>query len=337
MGILRGSARVRVAGVVMGLVGLASLVFAGSPSAALGGAKQDCRAMNLYAEQLPNATDGTVRLGYGETPQTASIPGPLIVLTEGECINITLTNDIPAGTLKRIRGQYGMPGSYPLAVSIHPHGVKYAITSDGTFHTNSYVEPGQSRTYTWTAVAGTTAGYWWYHDHMVGTDHGSGGLAAGLWGGLIVRRPGDTLPDKPTFVVAMGDNATINLQHSPLTPHFTAREGQRVEFLIFAWGNSVHTFHLHGHSWADDRTGAINPNDPYQRMIDNKILGPADSFGFQVIAGQDVGPGMWMYHCHIQAHSDAGMRGIFQVFPASGGPSTGSAGSSSGMNMDMGG
>jgi hypothetical protein len=48
-------------------------------------------------------------------------------------------------------------------------------------------------------------------------------------------------------------------------------------------------------------------------LIDNKTLGPADSFGFQVVAGEHVGPGAWMYHCHVQGHSDAGMTGIFLV------------------------
>jgi FtsP/CotA-like multicopper oxidase with cupredoxin domain len=44
-----------------------------------------------------------------------------------------------------------------------------------------------------------------------------------------------------------------------------------------------------------------------------KITGPADSFGFQVIAGEHVGPGAWMYHCHVQSHSDMGMAGLFLV------------------------
>ncbi|MBR7678350.1 multicopper oxidase domain-containing protein, partial [Streptomyces daliensis] len=49
------------------------------------------------------------------------------------------------------------------------------------------------------------------------------------------------------------------------------------------------------------------------RVIDNKITGPADSFGFQVLAGEHVGPGKWMYHCHVQSHSDMGMAGLFIV------------------------
>jgi manganese oxidase len=37
-----------------------------------------------------------------------------------------------------------------------------------------------------------------------------------------------------------------------------------------------------------------------------------------VIAGERVGPGAWMYHCHVQGHSDAGMAGIFAVAGADG-------------------
>ncbi len=278
-----------------------------------GGIAKPCREMHLYAEVIKQGSIPETRLGFGLTPDTATIPGPLIVLNEGECMRIQLTNDIPGRLLKKERAFYGQT-DLPLGVSIHPHGVKYQQDSDGTAMTNSITPPGTSRVYTWYASA-NTAGYWWYHDHNVGTDHGTGGLAAGMWGGLIVRRAGDPVPDVPTFVVAFGDNATIDLQHFPDTPVFTAVQGQRVEFLVFAWGNDFHTFHLHAHSWADNRTGIFDPNDPNVRTLDAVPVTPSFSFGFQVIAGDVSGPGDWMYHCHVQAHSDAGMWSIFRVLP----------------------
>jgi len=74
--------------------------------------------------------------------------------------------------------------------------------------------------------------------------------------------------------------------------------GDRVEFVMITHGEYYHTFHMHGHRWADNRTGMpTGPDDPSQ-VIDNKIVGPADSFGFQVLAGEGVGAGAWMYHCH---------------------------------------
>lgn len=296
------------------------------------------RRMHLYAEELPPYEEGP-RIGWGLAPGQATIPGPTIQMLEGECLSITVHNDVPAETLEALRQKYGGHEADPLGVSLHVHGVKYTQASDGTQQTNSIVPPGRSRTYKWFAeprveVAGRivsqgTAGYWWYHDHVVGTDHGSGGLDTGLWGALIVRRAGDLKPDR-TFVVGMGTARTINLRRYPDTdacdpagpvPSNTclvAKQGERVEFAVIGFGDEFHTFHLHGHTWADNRTGILQSHLDDTPLIDNKTLGPADTFGFQVIAGQTVGAGNWMLHCHVQLHSDRGMVTFFHVLQPDG-------------------
>jgi FtsP/CotA-like multicopper oxidase with cupredoxin domain len=284
--------------------------------AALGSGRSACRTMTMYAEELPPSSHGDVRLGYGLTADSASIPGPTVEMFEGECLTITLVNDVSTATLSRLRDLYGGGSELPLAVSIHPHGVRYHRQSDGTVSSRSWVGSGESRKFTWIA-APHTAGYWWYHDHVVGTEHGTGGMASGLFGGLIVRKATDPRPEVPAFVVAMGDNFTINLQTYPDTPGFRAAVGQRIEFLVFAWGNETHSFHLHGHSWADNRTGLWDGASADTPAIDNRTLAPGSSFGFQVIAGETSGPNNWMYHCHVQFHSDFGMMGFLQVEPAS--------------------
>jgi FtsP/CotA-like multicopper oxidase with cupredoxin domain len=185
------------------------------------------------------------------------------------------------------------------------------------------VKPRRARTFVFEAhppaarpdgsLEAGSAGYWHYHDHCMGGDHGTEGIRKGLFGAFIVRRQGDPEPDLPPFVVVMGPGMTIGLLKAPDTPVFEAVEGQRVEFVAIAHGDLFHTFHLHGHRWVDNRTGIPGgPDDPSQ-LIDNRTIGPADSFGFQVIAGEGVGPGAWMYHCHVQGHSDAGMTGLFVV------------------------
>jgi manganese oxidase len=270
--------------------------------------------MTLYAEELASTPTGEVRLGYGLTPASAGIPGPTIELTEGECVEVTLVNDISSETLESLKTEFGGEEDLPLAASIHPHGVKYRRGSDGTVSSNSFVLPGESRVFKWLA-APHTAGYWWYHDHVVGTEHGTGGIASGLFGWLIVRRPGDPKPDVPAFVVGMGDGFTINLQTYPDTPTFVATQGERVEFLVIAWGNEAHAFHLHGHSWAANRTGIFG-DDLEIPTIDNVTMAPGSTFGFQVVAGKVSGPNLWMYHCHFQFHSDLGMMGFLEVQPA---------------------
>ncbi|SOD61678.1 Multicopper oxidase [Streptomyces zhaozhouensis] len=256
----------------------------------------EVKTITLYAEEV-----GDGQAGYGLEPGQATIPGPLLEMYEGDSYEIELVNNMDVD------------------VSLHVHGVDYTIENDGTAHTDSTVAPGESRVYTWTthapgvredgSVIAGSAGYWNYHDHIVGTPHGTGGLQRGLYGGLIVRREGDLVPDK-TFVVVFNDMTTNNLQDGP---DFEAVVGERVEFLSITHGEYYHTFHLHGHRWADNRTGLLaDENDP-SRVIDNKICGPGESFGFQVIAGEHVGPGHWMYHCHVQSHSDMGMAGMLIV------------------------
>ena len=299
------------------------------------------RHLTLYVVELAEA-QGRVRLGYGVTPESASYPGPTIEMIEGECLAVTVVNQVTKKTLAELRDDpvLGLPHpdpDYPLGVSLHVHGVKYTTTSDGTMHTGSWVPPGQARTYVWYAeprsVAGDgrvlshgTAGYWWYHDHVVGTDHGTGGVGSGLFGALVVRRAGDRLPDR-TYVVALGDNSSINLRTHPATDTcdpvnptpsptcFVAHQGDVVEFVVFGIGNDFHTFHLHGHTWVDNRHGMLTPTDEATRVVDVISLGPSASFGFQITAGASVGTGDWMLHCHVQAHSDLGMMTFLHVVP----------------------
>ncbi|MEU8953030.1 multicopper oxidase domain-containing protein [Streptomyces sp. NPDC048518] len=289
--------------------GVTSLSVAGAPDASTAEGPRtapaggEVKRIKLYAEKLP---DG--QMGYGLEKGKASIPGPLIELNEGDTLHIEFENTMDVDA------------------SLHVHGMDYEISSDGTRHTKSHVEPGGKRTYTWRTHApgrrkdGTwrpgTAGYWHYHDHVVGTDHGTGGVRKGLYGPLIVRRKGDLLPDK-TFTIVFND-MTINNKAGHDSPAFEATVGDRVEFVSITHGEYYHTFHVHGHRWADNRTGLLTgPDDPSQ-ILDDKITGPGDSFGFQVIAGEGVGAGAWMYHCHVQSHSDMGMAGLFLVKKADG-------------------
>lgn len=252
----------------------------------------------MYAEELPDN-----QVGYGLAPGEATIPGPVLEMIEGDTLEIDLVNN----TDQRL--------------SIHPHGVDYDVDSDGSPLNNSFNEPGERRTYVWRSRRMSpargrmwtpgSAGYWHYHDHALGGSHGSPGIARGLYGALIVRRRGDVLPDRQ-FTVVFND-MTVNNKTAPNAPVLDARLGERVEFIAIGHGNTFHTFHLHAHRWADNRTGMLDGPDDKSPAIDNRDLNPGDSFGFQVIAGEGVGPGAWMYHCHVQFHADAGMVGIFLV------------------------
>ena len=262
------------------------------------------REVTLFAENI-----GKSRVGYGLQRGQASIPGPTVEMTEGECVAVTLKNRSDR------------------KASLHAHGVDYTTRSDGTRLTQSCIGPGKDRTYVWQAhteslrpdnsVEPGSAGYWHYHDHCRLGDHGTRGIYAGMFGALIVRAPDDPVPDvDPCVLVMIG--TTFAFKRAPNTPLCEADLGERVEFVVITHGDEFHTFHLHGHRWADTRSGSLESSGDPSRIIDNKTTGPADSFGFQVIAGERVGPGAWMYHCHVQNHSDLGMSGIFLVTDSNG-------------------
>ncbi|MFB9269371.1 multicopper oxidase domain-containing protein [Bradyrhizobium erythrophlei] len=222
----------------------------------------------------------------GSLTYDGTIPGPTIEIYEGDKVELTLVNELD------------------LPVSVHVHGVHYDIDSDGTRMTGSFAPPGGKYLYRWTAAPGT-AGYWHYHDHVVGPGmDGVRGIEQGLYGALIVRKPGDRLPDK-TFVLVM-QSVWFNNKRYPSTPLLEAKLGERVEFVVITHGSRFHTFHIHGHRWLDPGTN---------RIIDTFTQNAGESTGFQVVAGEGVGPGAWMYHCHVHDHLEDGMLGFFVVRP----------------------
>ena len=94
-------------------------------------------------------------------------------------------------------------------------------------------------------------------------------------------------------------------------PTLVAEAGEIDRFHIIGLGTAFHTWHMHAHRWLEDGT---------TNVIDTKTIGPLTRHVFTIQAHclhlhQD-----WMYHCHVFAHMQAGMTGIYRVTDE-GGPS----------------
>ena len=210
-----------------------------------------------------------------------------------------------------------------VTASLHVHGVDYDIASDGTQMNKSHVEPGGTRTYTWrTHAPGRREDGTWRagqrgllalprprrRHRPRHRRHPQGAVRAGR------RAPQGRHPARQDSSPIVFNDMTINNKPGARrAPTSRPRWATGVEIVMITHGEYYHTFHIHGHRWADNRTGhADRPRRP-QPGHRQQDLGPADSFGFQVIAGERVGAGAWMYHCHVQSHSDMGMAGLFLV------------------------
>lgn len=109
------------------------------------------------------------------------------------------------------------------------------------------------------------------------------------------------VPDR-MFTLAM-QGTSFNGLHAPDAPLLEAYVGERVRFNVVA--AETHTFHLHGHPWLSEG-----------KVIDTFLMDPQTPHAFDVSAG-GVGrnTGDWMYHCHVDVHMQAGMWGVFRVYP----------------------
>ena len=97
-----------------------------------------------------------------------------------------------------------------------------------------------------------------------------------------------------------GDGTTVAIPGRFYAPdHVSVLVGQTVQWDVMAMGSEHHTFHVHGHRWRENGV----PRD-------TKTVGPAESFA---IRWKEDAPGTWLYHCHVEAHMNAGMIGIYQV------------------------
>ena len=152
----------------------------------------------LYAYRVVSYTinDGEDLVGkvYSNKP---SIPGPTIILNEGDQANVSLTNRAcednfvngPTSPLDALVGQLPTYSETSL-VGIHVHGVHYDITDDASYARmnmaeNSAATCDQTIEYRWIAAPGT-AGAWPYHDHTFAINE-IGGEELGLFGTLIVN------------------------------------------------------------------------------------------------------------------------------------------------------
>jgi manganese oxidase len=248
---------------------------------------------------------------YSDLP---TIPGPTIIMTEGDKARLTLVNEIGRG-----------------AVSLHTHGVHYTITSDGSLIMSNKVSnqgatPKQSYTYVWTAAEGTR-GSWPFHDHTFGK--GSAGMningveTNGLFSTVIVNPANgnvDALVNgipkevnvediNKDFVLFVTDDAfwgveidnKNNHKHTPLwvNPTLVASKNDLVRFHVQSVGTDFHEFVIDDYKWLKPGT---------HETTNTEKIGPLENHVFTISADKNTS-----YYDKMPVHLLSGMKGKFQV------------------------
>jgi len=169
------------------------------------------RKLTLLARERP-ATDripAAAVLQLQEGPQAppldvATVPGPPLVLTRGEPVEITVINQMREPT------------------AIHWHGIELDSYHDGVpgwggsgAQVTPPIEPGQSFVARFTPPR---AGTFIYHTHW----HNFLQLTGGLYGPLIILRPGQTFDPETDIPVVIGLGGALDLK-SPLVLNGSAQ------------------------------------------------------------------------------------------------------------------
>jgi FtsP/CotA-like multicopper oxidase with cupredoxin domain len=201
-------------GVGTGLSGMAAAVSANPPGVGPGDTPvtalvaapgpEPVKAFTLTAEQT--TIEGRPAFSYNGT-----VPGPLLRVTEGDRVRVTLVNHLPVAT------------------TLHWHGVRVPDAEDGVAGiTQDAVAPGASYVYEFVA---TEAGTFWYHSHQ---DTGQQ-VPAGLFGPLVVDPPGGRTADVDRVVTlhgALDGSPAIAVDGTPGDLHVDARPGQTVRLRV---------------------------------------------------------------------------------------------------------
>ncbi|KXK49736.1 multicopper oxidase domain-containing protein [Nitrosomonas europaea] len=296
------------------------LLFSGTTAAA-----GNLHNIVIYAERLPGnlygyrmaghivrQPDGTqIDITNRYVTSTATIPGPTIILDEGDIADIELLHQFDPHT------------PFQEHVSLHVHGVHYDRESDGTLkYINLYKDesavPHLSYVYRWNAAPGT-AGTWPYHDHNM--ENHNGAEDKGLFGALIVRSAAEARQAKTSsnrahvspnvakdYVFYLGDDAFWAMEIDNATgkqtalgtnPPLTAQRNTNVRFHLIALGTNFHQFELPKYQWTDPGT---------RNTINRKVLGPLEKHVFTVKATHSS-----RYQDTAFASRLLGMRGDFII------------------------
>jgi len=226
-----------------------------------------------------------------DTPQLAwtidgTIPGPMLRVTAGDHLRITLINHFPQST------------------SLHLHGLSVPSSMDGVPGVGQKaIQPDGRFTYDFT-VQDQDAGTHWYHSH----DNDLTQEPGGFYGAFIVDpRPGSPEANQvihadveyTDFISEFGSYFTINGKSYPDTQPIMLKHGQTVHLRLIGASEMSHPMHLHGGSFSIVAEDGHMLSQPLQK--DTILVSPGETYDLTFYGWAAPGS-VYPFHCHILSH-----------------------------------
>ncbi|MBI5628320.1 MAG: multicopper oxidase domain-containing protein, partial [Candidatus Rokubacteria bacterium] len=237
-----------------------------------------------------------------------TVPGPLIRVTEGDRVVVTVRNNLEEST------------------SIHWHGLHVPNAMDGVEGlTQEAIGPGRTFRYEFLA---SHAGTFMYHSHSHARAIEQ--IDAGLYGMFVIdpqnprghpKFDRELLMTLSAWNIAEGGGHemggmqynyfTINGRAYPDAPEWAVKRGDVVRIRIANVSNLVHPMHLHGH----DFVVLAKDGEPLKapQTMNTVNVAPGETYDVAFVANN---PGAWLFHCHELHHTMNGSSqpgGLIQV------------------------
>ena len=233
-----------------------------------------------------------------------TVPGPVIHVTAGDRVRITIVNHLPEAT------------------SLHWHGFEVPTDVDGVPPLGQKpIAPGQSYTYAFT-ILDSDVGTHWYHSHYDDLTQVGGGMYGAF---LVDPRPGSAQAalqpkvdvDQVEIISQLAGYFMINGKSFPDTQPISVKHGQTVRLrLIGADTAFMHPMHLHGHTFKVIATDGHMLTSPY--LKDTLPVAPGETYDVTFYTWAAPGS-VYPFHCHILSHlmnpgqSGSEMGGLVQL------------------------
>lgn len=261
-----------------------------TPAGRMRGDTLHLRMVIATAEWYPGASDGShiSVTAFAEEGRAPQIPGPLIRVSEGTVIDVTLRNGLADSTI-RVVGLAHAPSASDST----------AVLAPGETRQLHFVA-GATGTYLYRAIVGTP-------DQNVERETSSGAFVVDPVGGsasdrIFVMNIWSDLVDSVTYREALA----INGRSFPHNESTTETLGDSVRWRWINASVREHPMHLHGFYFRIDGKGdgfvdtTLAPEA--RRMVVTETMMP---FSTMRVVWQPDRIGNWLFHCHIGFHVSA--------------------------------
>jgi FtsP/CotA-like multicopper oxidase with cupredoxin domain len=251
----------------------------------------EVRAGNWYPESKEGLPIKVY--AFAEAGKSMQLPGPLIRVTEGTEIRITVRN-LVADTPVVLYGFHSRPGNQKNGVVV-PYGETY----------ESNFKAGSKGTYFYRATASKReyAGLPYYTDSQ-------------LYGAFIIDSQNDTPdPNERIFMIGIwndtitdpnkmpNEELALNGLSWPYTERLTYTQHQKVNWRVINASNQSHPMHLHGFYYTINSRGNADSDVVFtnlsRRLAVTELIHPHQTMTLTWVPEK---PGNWLFHCHTLVH-----------------------------------